>query len=644
MHHVSWIKILVVVVIILGTVGYINLTAHGRGGAQSETGARLRDLDMLLHEESALKWTTLTDRNASVRLADELDEVRAKERVILANLDLLPEADRANLKKLVDQYHIGLDEEVAQLFVGGAEEAKLLEWRSTDSQFDRLSGTIGVLSRRSAANAASAEQTANITLIAALALSCLMIGGLLRRFDRAHRAAAGASADLLLQERRALQQSVENEATIRRLAEHDALTGLPNRVLFTERVEQAMSEGGEQTVLFVDLDDFKRINDSLGHAVGDELLVGVAERLRRSVRGSDIAARLGGDEFALLVQAGGEAMATRVAGRIIAGLREPIAAGGTQVVTNASIGIAVVGNRDANELLRNADAAMYAAKGLGKGRYAVFAPSMHETVRNRVALESDLRRALAAGELTLHYQPVVSLHDGLTVGAEALVRWEHPTDGLLWPAVFLPVAESSGLILPLGRWVLAEACRQAQEWLANRHVGPSFAISVNLSAHQLHHPEIVPEVLTALEASGLSPTALILEITESVIMHDQEAVAGRLAALRASGIRVALDDFGTGYSSLSHLQKLPVDQVKVDRSFVAAGNEICSAILALGRTLGLETVAEGIETLEQAEHIRDLGCDLAQGYWFGKPLPATVFVARLDRVSRAPAPTPVGSR
>jgi len=635
---VRWPHVLAVVVMILGSACYLIITSHGGSQAHSQTGARLRDLDLLLHEESTLQWKTLADRTAPVRVAREVGAMRARERTLLEGLHLLPIRERTELEELVDQYHAVLDQQLALIVVGRTAEARTLEWEQTDTRFAQLSSAIEKLSQRSTANAVDADRTADVTLILAMVLCSVMIGALLRRFDTAHRAAAEASAAMLLQERDALHQAVENAAVIRRLAAHDALTGLPNRVLFTERVEDAMRLGGDQAVLFVDLDDFKRVNDSLGHAAGDELLIAVADRLRTSVREGDTAARLGGDEFALLVGAGGEPAAVHLAQRIIAALRLPAAAGGTQVVTNASIGIASADTRDTAELLRNADAAMYAAKGLGKARYAVFEPAMHESVRNRVGIEADLRRAMHDDELILYYQPMVCLDDGTTVGAEALVRWEHPTQGLLSPGAFLPIAEESGLIVPLGRWVLAEACRQTQEWIMAGDADDDFAISVNLSAHQLLHPEIVGEVISTLEATGLDPGALVLEITESAIMHQHEAVAGRLAALRAHGVRIALDDFGTGYSSLSHLQRLPVDQVKVDRSFVAAGDEICSAILALGHTLGLETVAEGIETREQADHVRGLGCRFAQGYWFAKPLPAAIFGDRLRGPHRSSHP------
>jgi diguanylate cyclase (GGDEF)-like protein len=640
-HHWRWTHVLAAVIVILSAVTYLNIVSHARAGTQTRTAAHLGDLDVLLHEESALQWKTLADRSAPVRVAREVGTIRARERNIMAALDDLPAGQRNALQVVVGRYHVVLDQELALLVVGRTDEAKELEFRTTEPQFAELSRSISALARTATSNAAQASRTADASLLAAMLLTVILVGALLRRFERAHQTAAQASAELLRQERHALQQARENAATIRRQAEHDALTGLPNRVLFAERVADASRAGGEHAVLFVDLDDFKRVNDSLGHAAGDELLTGVASRLLGSIHDSDTAARLGGDEFAVLVR-GGASTAIALAERIITTLRSPLAAGGTQLVTQASIGIAVaLPDREAAELLRNADVAMYAAKSRGKGRYAVFDPSMHDRARNRVGLEADLRQALDADELFLVYQPVVRLTDSVTVGAEALVRWNHPIDGLLLPGLFLPVAEESGLILWLGRWVLAEACRQAQQWITDGVVGGTetpFTISVNMSAHQLHHPGIVDDVTAALTSSGLDPAALIVEITESAIVHHHDAVARRLHALRSRGVRVALDDFGTGFSSLSHLQRFPVDQIKVDRSFVASGDQIVSAIIGLGKMLGLEAVAEGIEVVEQFQRVRALGCHLAQGYWFATPLPADAFAARLGH-SVADQPT-----
>jgi diguanylate cyclase (GGDEF)-like protein len=629
-RHWRWPQTLAVVVAILAAVSYQNTALHRSGDAQHHAGAALGDLAALLHEESDLQWKTLADRNAPVRVAREVGAIRTRERAILAKVQAtLPAAAHERLRSLSDGYHTILDQELALLTLNHSAEALALEWRSTEPQFRELSRTIAELAKGREASAQRAARTADLTLALAMLLTALMIGALLHRFERAQRASVRVSDELLEQERKALQQAMESSATIRHQAQHDALTGLPNRVLLTERVDLAMQAGGDQAVLFIDLDDFKWVNDSLGHAAGDELLVVVARRLQASVREADLAARLGGDEFAVLVQEGGVEVARAVAGRIIAALRQPVAAAGMQLVIQASVGIAAVSEwRDTAELLRNADVAMYDAKEHGKGQFKVFEPAMQDRVRDRIGVEAELRGALERDELVLAYQPLVSLADEEIVGVEALVRWRHPARGLLPPGFFLPVAEESGLILPLGRWVLREACRQARDWVGSRD-GRRFKVSVNLSPRQLHHADLVDEVVGALDDAGLDPGALVLEITESMILRDHQAVAAKLRALRRLGVGVAFDDFGTGYSSLSHLLHLPVDQIKVDKSFVSGHDDMVGAILQLGRTLRLETVAEGVETPEQAERLRGLGCQLAQGYHFGRPLEAAAFSALL---------------
>jgi diguanylate cyclase (GGDEF)-like protein len=640
-RHWRWPQILAVVVVILVAVTYQNMTLHRRAQAEAHNSALLGDLKGLLHEESDLQWKTLADHDAPVRVAREVGAIRAQERDILAALGThLPAADQARLQSLTDGYHTVLDQELALLTLSHSAEALALEWRVTEPQFRRLSETIAGLAAEENAHADRASRSADLTLALAMLLAAIMIGLLLYRFERAQRATVRASTELLRQERAALQQAQESAATIRHQAQHDALTGLPNRVLFAERVDLAMQAGGDQAVLFIDLDDFKVVNDSLGHAAGDELLVAVARRLQASVRESDLAARLGGDEFAVLVQEGGVPLASTIAERIIAALRQPVAAGGMPILIQASVGIAAVSEwRDTAELLRNADVAMYVAKEQGKGQFRVFEAAMHDRVRDRVGLEVELRRALEHGELVLAYQPLVSLADEAVVGVEALVRWQHPTRGLLSPGFFLPVAEETGLILPLGGWVLREACRQGREWVSSC-AGRPFRISVNLSGRQLHDPDLVDQVVEALDESGLDPGALVIEITESTILRDHQAVAAKLQVLRGFGVGVALDDFGTGYSSLSHLQHLPVDQIKVDRSFVSGHDEVVAAVLQLGRTLRLETVAEGVETRGQAERLRALGCQLAQGYHFGRPLDAAAFGELLARsLARGPTMT-----
>jgi diguanylate cyclase (GGDEF)-like protein len=429
---------------------------------------------------------------------------------------------------------------------------------------------------------------------------------------------------------------------------HDSLTELPNRALFLDRLAHALSRRGagatgEVCVLFCDLDRFKTINDSLGHEAGDELLVAVAQRILSCLRGSDTAARLGGDEFVVLledVQSTDEAIA--VADRITEAFRTPFAIVGREVYVTASIGI-VRGTAEAEELLRNADVAMYRAKAEGSGRYAIFEPSMRAEVLDRLELEADLRRAQERGQLEVHYQPIVALVDGELAGFEALARWRHPERGLVPPPAFIPVAEESDLIHELGRFVLETACRQAARWDAQ-------SITVNLSGRQLERADLVDQVSRALAVSGLEPGRLVLEITETVLMHDTEATIERLAALKALGVRLAVDDFGTGYSSLRYLSRFPIDLLKMAKPFVDGvateqGAAMARAIVDLGASLGLAIIAEGIEQGVQLAQLRRLGCEYGQGYLFARPLTVTQVDALRDSLlaDSAAALYPIGS-
>jgi diguanylate cyclase (GGDEF)-like protein/PAS domain S-box-containing protein len=426
-------------------------------------------------------------------------------------------------------------------------------------------------------------------------------------------------------EQRRLESRLEHQAF------HDPLTGLANRALFRDRVVHALAAGGRDgtrpAVIFLDLDDFKAV-DSLGHAAGDCLLAEVAARLLNATRGCDTVARLGGDEFAVLVATIGDATeADVVAERIVRTLARPITIGGREVVARASLGVAVATPADtADELLRNADLAMYHAKGRGKGTCAHFAAEMYEAIHERVALEGDLRQAIARDEFGLAYQPIVDLATGRVVGVEALARWVHPERGAVSPARFVPVAEESGLVLPLGRSVLAAACRQAAAW--HQDGADDLYVAVNISGRQLEDPRFVDDVAAAVAGAGLDPHALLLEITEGVLMQDTAANLARLAELKALGVRLAIDDFGTGYSSLAYLQRFPVDVLKIDKSFVDGVHDggsheaLARTIIALGRTLSLSTVAEGVERAEQRAALLALGCTLGQGYLFSRPLPA----------------------
>ncbi len=417
---------------------------------------------------------------------------------------------------------------------------------------------------------------------------------------------------------------------LRYQAYHDPLTGLGNRSLFTECVDAALgnrNSDGLPVVLFLDLDNFKDVNDSLGHAAGDRLLSAVAERVRVCIRGEDLAVRLGGDEFAILLFDDFRLnRALAVASRLIDSLSVSFLVGGHELKMTASIGIAAsqAGITRADDLLRNADVAMYTAKQGGKNRFAVFEPTMHASIVARHALSTELSRGISEGEIDVYYQPLLYIDTGMLYGAEALARWRHPQRGLVEPDEFIPLAEESGAILELGRAALFEACREAATW-RSAHGNP-LVVTVNLSAAQLARDDFIRELVDILRATGLPPERLVLEMTETVMFRDTATTISRLAALRDLGIRVAVDDFGTGYSSLGYLRQFPVDMLKIARQFVVPPEEgpngwaFAHAIVALGRTLGIRVIAEGIETIEQLDQLREMGCELGQGFLFAHPM------------------------
>jgi diguanylate cyclase (GGDEF)-like protein/PAS domain S-box-containing protein len=427
-------------------------------------------------------------------------------------------------------------------------------------------------------------------------------------------------------ERKALEEQLQS------MAFHDPLTALPNRALFMDRLKHALDRSERQeakpAVLFVDLDNFKNVNDSLGHEAGDRALVAVAERLRGCVRPGDTVARLGGDEFTVLLEEAGEAEARRVAERILEKLGAPIVIDERRFCLTPSIGMAFSGSgtRPA-DLLRDADAAMYEAKRAGKARYDMFPASVGARVAERSNPENDLRRAIEREEFIVHYQPKVLLSSLGVFALEALVRWEHPQRGLIPPDEFIPLAEETGLIVPIGDWVLRQACGQMKAWQDQHPSRPPLVVNVNLSPRQFRQPDLGESIARVLLEAGLDPGCLVLEVTESALMEDSHAAGATLQRLSSLGVSIAIDDFGTAYSSLARLKHLPIDTLKVDRSFVAGLGEdeedevLVSGILSMASGLGLSVVAEGVETSKQLARLRALGCSMAQGYYFSKPLP-----------------------
>jgi diguanylate cyclase (GGDEF)-like protein len=433
----------------------------------------------------------------------------------------------------------------------------------------------------------------------------------------------------------------QTEVLLEHQAYHDPLTGLPNRTLLLERLAEALDTAAREdelvAVLFLDLDNFKLVNDRLGHVAGDQLLVAIAERLQRGVPPGDTVARFGGDEFTLVL--GGlrdPGEATRLTEQIGEALEAPFDINGQEAAVTASIGLVVTEPHQViapADLLHDADVAMYRAKSRGKARYEFFLPAMGDGARDRADLTADLRRALEQGDLRLDFQPVVNLTTGGITELEALARWEHPTRGVIPPATFVPLAEEAGLIGPLGRWAVDAALRQARAW---QDVLPDpMIVAVNLSPRQFQQPGLINDLMSTVLATRVAPRLVALEITESAMLADMDDAVATLRELKELGITLTIDDFGTGYSSLTSLQRLPLDQLKIDRQFVQGletdpgDAAIVSAIVGLAHTLGLAVVAEGVETPEQAARLRDLGCDLAQGYYFGSPQPAEEITNRL---------------
>ena len=431
------------------------------------------------------------------------------------------------------------------------------------------------------------------------------------------------------------------EQRIRELADYDVLTGLPNRRLLRERFDQLVAaaerDKEELAVIFLDLDHFKRVNDSLGHSVGDDLLCEVARRLDSVVRRVDTLARLGGDEFIFAMPGFHSAAAADVARRLIDVFSRPFEVGGHELTVTPSLGISIFPHDgyDLETLLRNADTAMYQAKEIGRNAFRFYSSEMNSKSLDRLLMESNLRRALSQNEFVLHYQPLVNLESGLIVGVEALIRWLHPELGLIMPDRFIHIAEETGLINPIGDWVLCEACRQAQAWVEEGL--PAMAMAVNVAPVQFRQSGFIEVVAGALATSGLEPGRLELELTERTVMHDADINMGTLSALHRMGVELSLDDFGTGYSSLAYLKRFPVGKLKIDRSFVNDLETdpddwaIASTIVSMGRSLRMTVLAEGVEKAEQLALLRKMGCDMAQGFLFSRPVSAEGMADMLRR-------------
>jgi diguanylate cyclase (GGDEF)-like protein len=449
-------------------------------------------------------------------------------------------------------------------------------------------------------------------------------------FDEARRPLRMAGSQSDVTKRKVAEERLFHDAF------HDTLTGLANRALFTDRLGRSLwrarrREDYRFAVVFLDLDRVKLINDSLGHVAGDRLLLAIARRIEECLRAGDSAARIGGDEYGVLIDdLGDPADALRVVDRLQRAIHAPLMVGGEEVYTTASIGIAFYTERyeRPEEMLRDADTAMDAARAAGGARYQIFDQGMHDRAVARLQIEGALRRAVERGEFRAYYQPVVSLETGRLAGFEALIRWEHPERGIVAPAEFIPVAEETGLIHKIGRWMLREACDRMARWTRESGASEALSMSVNLSGRQLAEPDLVARTVRILEETGLAAGRLSLEITESAVMQDADTASERLSELRALGVGISIDDFGTGYSSLSYLHRLPLTALKIDRTFVWAigpntrETQICLGIVALAQNLGLTVTAEGIETEEQRQRLRDLHCEYGQGYLFAKPLPA----------------------
>jgi diguanylate cyclase (GGDEF)-like protein len=588
--------------------------------------ATLQERQRLMEQLSAIQRAIAR----RVPLQQVLDSITDGARELLGDEVVglrLRDSDAPEMLLLVS--HCGLSDEVAKL-----------QWRvpvataGVSGQAILLDALVVADDYQGSAHAEAAMSDLRSVMAAPVHENGEVVGSLMVATHHEDRVYSKTDQEVLLAFAEHVSLAVTDAKTIEAMyqAFHDSLTGLASRRLFMDRLAYGLAcaerDKTRLAVLFIDLDRFKAVNDSMGHAAGDALLVEVAERLRRSLRASDTAARFGGDEFAVLLHNVTEVEQAAVAAkRIIESLRTPFLFGDKEVFIGSSVGIVFSGSApDGDGLIKQADLAMYQAKRNGKGRYEVFEPSMQALRPAHLDVEADLRRAVVHGEFFLRYQPIVVLRTGQVSGLEALVRWQHPTRGRVVPMDFIPLAEETGLIVPIGRWVLREACKQAARWNGRRAGQPPLTISVNLSARQLQQSDLTAMVAEALDENGLDPSCLVLEITESLLIRDPEATARRLHDLKALGVRLAVDDFGTGYSSLSYLHRFPIDILKIDKSFVdeltrgEAAAALTHGIVRLGQALRLATVAEGIEDAQQRGELDASGCELGQGFYFAMPL------------------------
>jgi diguanylate cyclase (GGDEF)-like protein len=562
------------------------------------------------------------------------EAVRAMEsyRIAAAELAAAPIPGGAQQVRLLRDQYVQELGKVALLVEAGRGLDAARSLRSLEEPFRSLRASIADERLAASRGERRYEQISTWSTVAAMMFAAAIAGLLAWHTERSRRKAADAAADEL-----------------RSLAYIDPLTGLPNRTEFMARLNNALlgirDGGGTLAVLFIDIDNFKSVNDTMGHAAGDLLITLVARRIEAAIRPSDTCARLGGDEFAIILDGMGDLEhATHVTERILMAMDDPFVVDDRQLSVHCSIGLAISegGKEDADELTRNADVAMYVAKSRGKARFEIYEPSMHPDLVEQRELLDDLNGALERRELVLFYQPVVEMQTGTVVGAEALIRWQHPSRRIVPPSKFIPIAEQSGLILPIGRWVLQEACRQGALWRIRFPDRSRFSMAVNVSARQLEEPAFVDELRATLRGYNVDPQSLTLELTESMMLRDDETTVCRLRQIRELGVRIAIDDFGTGYSSLGYLQQFPVDVIKIDRSFTerlssdGRNFEVTRSIVELGRSLGVDIVAEGIEHAGQVAAVRSLGCTHGQGYYFGRPVPADDFTKIISRSIFAP--------